>query len=169
VAEKKFKKRASAVTPEELDEVFASVALSALRRHEDGLAAAMVCCNALGLDLPDWVRDTLATEQFLTTFSGARRRQKQTRAKMELFAKDLLRYWVIPRPGGRHQDKFERAFQEVEGLWFAPRDASGLRKSFYKFKRLFGSHALARFVADRVITAWMKQYPLETVPPSGTT
>jgi hypothetical protein len=164
VAKRKSKELIAPLTRRELNDVICDsleyAALAKMRDHPDGLAAALVYCNALGLPLPEWARDRLAGEQFSTTFSARRRRQKQEHYKMEIFAKDLLRYASVclyASARKKRNDKMEFAFQEIEGLWFAPQDSSGLKKSYYKFQRMFAGRALSRYVAFSVAAAEMKR------------
>jgi hypothetical protein len=142
-------------------------ALSKMRDHPEGLAAALVYCNALGLSFPAWVSNTLTSRQLLMIFSARRPRQNKVLRQMKVFSNHLLRYYCACHFAGPRSrdgnDKMERVFEQIDGLAFAdgvriaPKDSSGLKKSYYKFQRMFGSRMLSRYVADTVVAAWMSR------------
>jgi len=141
------------------DDVAMAVVFEKLRSQTDGLAATLVVALALGIAPPDWVRSTLVARQLRTDFSSATRpRTKKLNRQTVAFIKELLRYgsirWFDPPRAEDGNDRIERTFEEIEGLWFAPRDSSGLKKSYYRFQHRFG-RLLAEYVAVRVVQGWM--------------
>ncbi|MGA3177424.1 MAG: hypothetical protein ABSE19_08755 [Candidatus Acidiferrum sp.] len=99
-----------------MDEVLSGVVLSQMRRYEDpkrdkghldGLAAALVYCNMLGLELPDWVKARLGVMQLLTVSRRGHPRQNKLRRKMVTFFTDLMRYaCVLLCDGEKHPDRY---------------------------------------------------------------
>jgi hypothetical protein len=155
----KSKKPAPAPSREYWKEIILpELALSAMRRHKDGLAAAMVYCTKLGVPFPGWVRDRLAAQQTLTTLSASRRRQKYLHRKKEHFMKNLVRYWavVLSEKPEKHHNKWDDVVDALDGSIFATDDASGLKKSYYAFRQMFGSRFLGDYVARRILAAEIK-------------
>jgi hypothetical protein len=50
-------------------------------------------------------------------------------------------------------NKFEDAFEQIQGGWVAPKDSSGMRQSYSRVQRMFRSNRLANYVAYRVVEA----------------
>ena len=158
--------KVTAVPPEILREALLRAAFARLRTHENGLAAALVLCGVLELELPEWVMKKLGLERLaeIDPSGTERKRQKKQRREQEIFIKNLLRYWCV-RFGStterytRYKAKMESAFHEIEGCWFAPKDSSGLSKSYYRFRQMFGGHGLSGYVAHRVVTAYKSRLP----------
>jgi len=146
-----------ALSPQEWGLIFDGVALSAMRNHKQSLAAALVYSNALGQELPDWAREQLAAEQFVTSFSTQKHRRASRRLhqQMESFANDLVRYEAVrlsERPEKSH-DKFKAAVALLLKGSVAICDESGMKKSYYSFLRMFGSRKLSNYVSRSVIVS----------------
>jgi len=149
-----------ALSREEWNLVLDSTALSVMRRHSHGLAMALVYSNALGQELPDWAREQLAAEQFVTAFSTQKHRRASRRLhqQMESFMNDLIRYETVrlcASPEKSH-DKFKAAVAGLLEGSVAICDTSGMKKSYYSFENIFG-HALSRYVSRRVASALMNR------------
>ena len=157
------------LTPDEWNDVYLHMALYKMEHQPNGMAAALVCCEVLGIKLPDWVRDRLAAEQLETTISMKRRRQKKTVIEMEQFKKDALRYFCVTCTDEERtkatqeerrlmkRDKFDQTFEMIKHLGpFATDHPEGLEKSYYAFQHAFGGPRLASYIAERVASSIIK-------------
>ncbi len=116
MAKKKPRKPDMSISQEALD----ALVLVTLRHRNDGLAAALVYCSALGISLPDWAIRALARQQCKTTFSANRVRQRKLYHQMGVFAKDLLRYKCVrltqSTRDSREEGKIGKVLTEIEGF-----------------------------------------------------
>lgn len=135
MAKKKPRKPDMSISQEALD----ALVLVTLRHRNDGLAAALVYCSALGISLPDWAIRALARQQCKTTFSANRVRQRKLYHQMGVFAKDLLRYKCVrltqSTRDSREEGKIGKVLTEIEGLVDRAEGLKGILNGILRLRR----------------------------------
>ena len=142
----KAKKSKTLVLPFTLPEFNEFMSMSALSKmrdaHEAGHAIAaldaLVFCTERNLPVPDWASHAILEKDYVVR---GQRGQKPAHLQYLQYVKEAFRYMTVRlceeekrTQKKRGHDKFEDAFESLEGKWPATKESSGLRKSFYKFK-----------------------------------
>ena len=146
------------LTVEQCERELALRVLELLRTRKNGLEAALLFCFAVETSLPDWAARQFIIEHFENHTKDSRPRLQQRNRKIDSLLKSLLRYKIVclceGERFGERNDKFEAAIEQLQKMALQT-SASRLKESHYRIEHTFGGSDLTRYVADRVMSAWI--------------
>ncbi len=115
-----------------------------VRGHGEAVRDVVLYCTRRKLRLPGWALKACVGWRLLRGDTPKQKgRHSRFAQRQKQFVLDSARFAVVElcrnRRYQKRHDKFEQAFALLAGSWFGTKDSTGIKKSYYRFKRMASS------------------------------